>query len=128
MSDASSPFVFEHVHIQARDAAASAQWFADMLGAEIIHGPVRAEARVGGLRIFIEQAGDGLSPEPAHPHGGLDHIALRVTDLDAVVAGLKAKGGIFTMDVTSPRPGLKISFLTGPDGMSIELLERAPGT
>lgn len=127
MSDASSPLVFEHVHIQAKDAATSAQWFADMLGAEVIRGPVRHEARVGGLRIFIEQAGDGLSPEPAHPHGGLDHIAFRVTDLEELVAGLKAKGGIFTMDVTSPRPGLKISFLAGPDGMSIELLEREPG-
>ncbi|QTL05046.1 VOC family protein [Aquabacter sp. L1I39] len=127
MSDASSPFVFEHVHIQAKDAAASAHWFADMLGAQIIHGPVRAEARVGGLRIFIEQAGEGLTPEPDHPHGGLDHIAFRVTDLEAVVAGLKAKGAVFTKDITSPRPGLKISFVTGPDGMSIELLEREPG-
>lgn len=126
MSDASSPFVFEHVHIQAKDAAAAAHWFADMLGAEIIHGPVRAEARVGGLRIFIEQAVEGLSPEPAHPHGGLDHIAFNVTGLEDVVAGLKAKGGVFTKDITSPRPGLKISFLAGPDGMSIELLEREP--
>ena len=38
----------------------------------------------------------------------------------------KAKGVKFTQDVTNFRPGVRISFLLGPDNVLIELLERKP--
>ena len=47
-----------------------------------------------------------------------------VSGIDAVAAELKAKGAEFTMDVRTIRPGLRICFLRGPQGISIELLER----
>lgn len=49
-----------------------------------------------------------------------------MTDLDEVVAGLKAKGVEFTMEPNVPRPGIKICFIRGPQGISIELLDRDP--
>jgi lactoylglutathione lyase len=41
-----------------------------------------------------------------------------------VVADLKAKGAEFTMELNSPRPGIQICFVRGPQGTSIEVLER----
>jgi predicted enzyme related to lactoylglutathione lyase len=47
-----------------------------------------------------------------------------VEDIDAAVAELKGKGVTFTMDPTSIRPGVRIAFLTAPQNVSIELIQR----
>jgi predicted enzyme related to lactoylglutathione lyase len=49
-----------------------------------------------------------------------------VKEIDAVVAELKAKGAQFTMEPTTIRPGVRIAFLRGPEGVAIELLEPSP--
>lgn len=36
------------------------------------------------------------------------------------------KGVEFTKEPHSPRPGIKVCFLRGPQGISIELLDRDP--
>jgi hypothetical protein len=41
-----------------------------------------------------------------------------------LVAELKARGAVFTMEPKLLRPGLRIAFLTGPEDVSIELLQR----
>ena len=55
---------------------------------------------------------------------GLDHIALGVDDLDAVAADLKAKGAKFITEPTQSNPNLKISFIEGPVGIRVEILQR----
>ncbi|MGY3409139.1 catechol 2,3-dioxygenase-like lactoylglutathione lyase family enzyme [Bradyrhizobium sp. GM5.1] len=55
---------------------------------------------------------------------GLDHFGLTVKDIDAVAAEIKAKGVTFTREPTTIRPGVRICFIRGPEGISIELLER----
>ncbi len=124
--------VWDHVHLRTPDAEATAQWFESMLGAEILRstqqGAPRIDLKLGGVMIFLAPvtAGDGVNPPPVTPCQGLDHIGFQVTDLDDVAASLKAKGVAFTMEPNVPRPGIKISFIRGPQGISIELLERDP--
>lgn len=65
-----------------------------------------------------------VSPPPLHPHQGLDHFGLTVKDIDAVAAEIKAKGVVFTREPTTLRPGVRVCFIRGPEGISIELLER----
>ena len=43
-----------------------------------------------------------------------------------MAAELKGKGVEFTKDVTQARPGVRICFIRGPQGISIEILERKP--
>ena len=45
-------------------------------------------------------------------------------DIDAVAAEIKAKGVVFTREPTTLRPGVRVCFIRGPEGISIELLER----
>ncbi len=124
--------VWDHVHLRTPDAEATAQWFERMLGADILRstqqGAPRIDLKLGGVMIFLAPvtAGDGVNPPPVTPCQGLDHIGFQVTDLDDVAASLKAKGAEFTMEPNVPRPGIKISFIRGPQGISIELLERDP--
>ena len=47
-----------------------------------------------------------------------------VSDIDAAVAELKAKGAEFTMEPTTIRPNVRIAFLRGPQNVSVELIDR----
>jgi lactoylglutathione lyase len=123
---------WDHIHLRSPDPEATAQWFERMLGAEVIRsmqqGQLRIDLKLGGANIFIAPvaSGDDVHAAPSTPHQGLDHFGLTVTGIDAVAAELKAKGVEFSKEPHSPRPGLKICFLRGPQGISIELLERDP--
>jgi lactoylglutathione lyase len=123
-------YTFDHVHLRSPDPEATATWFEDKLGAQIIRsqqgGKPRIDMKVGGADIFIIQADAAAAAPPSAPYQGIDHFGLSVTGLDEAVAGLKAKGVQFTMEPTSPRPGIRICFIRGPENISIELLERTP--
>jgi catechol 2,3-dioxygenase-like lactoylglutathione lyase family enzyme len=123
-------YTWDHIHLRSPDPEATAQWFERMLGAEVIRtveqGRPRVDLRLGGANIFIAPvaAGDGINALPTTPYQGLDHFGLTVSGIDAVAAELKTKGVVFTKAPTTIRPGVRICFLRGPQGISIELLER----
>ena len=125
-------YTWDHIHLRSPDPEATAQWFEKILGAEVIRtkqqDAIRIDLKLGGANIFIMpvKAGDGVNPPPVTPYQGLDHFGLSVADIDAKVAELKTKGAEFTMEPTTIRPGTRIAFLRGPEGVSIELLERTP--
>jgi lactoylglutathione lyase len=125
-------YAWDHIHLRTADPEGMAKWFESMLGAEIIRtmqqGKPRLDIKLGGANIFIAPvaAGDGVNAPPVTPYQGLDHFGLTVSNIDAVAADLKKKGVEFTKEPHSPRPGIKICFLRGPQGISIELLDRDP--
>ena len=123
-------YTFDLVHLRSQDPEATAAWFADKLGAQVIRsmqaGKPRIDLKVGGADIFIIQADAAAAAPPSAPYQGIDHFGLSVVGLDEAVAGLKAKGVQFTMEPTEPRPGIRICFIRGPENISIELLERTP--
>jgi catechol 2,3-dioxygenase-like lactoylglutathione lyase family enzyme len=125
-------FTWDHIHLRTPDQEATAQWFERVFGAQVIRstqqGKPRIDIKLGGANIFLAPVvpGDGVNPAPSPPYQGLDHFGLAVTGIDAIAADLKKKDVEFTKDPHSPRPGIKICFLRGPQGISIELLDRDP--
>jgi catechol 2,3-dioxygenase-like lactoylglutathione lyase family enzyme len=123
-------YTWDHIHLRSPDPEATAVWFERILGAEIIRtmqqGKPRIDLKLGGANIFIAPvaAGDAVNPAPTTPYQGLDHFGLTVSGIDAVAAELKGKGVEFTTEPTTVRPGVRICFIRGPQGISIELLER----
>ena len=121
---------WDHIHLRSPDPEATAAWFERMLGAQVIRsmaqGKPRVDLKLGGANVFIMPVapGDGVHAPPVTPHQGLDHFGLTVSGIDAVAAELKAKGAEFTMEPRTIRPGLRVCFLRGPQGISVELLER----
>jgi catechol 2,3-dioxygenase-like lactoylglutathione lyase family enzyme len=128
MAGATPQFTWDHVHIRTPDPEATAKWFAETLGAEIVRTPGRLDVKLGSANIFLAPVtvGDGVNPPPSTPYQGLDHFGLAVKDIDDVAAHLKAKGVAFTKEPHTIRPGVRICFIRGPQGISIELLERDP--
>ncbi len=123
-------FFWEHIHLRSPDPEATAEWYREMLGAEVIKsrqsdGSVRVDLNLAGQKVFIARAMVGTAADaPSSPYLGLDHFGLTVDDIHASVSTLRAKGVTFTMDVTVNRPGVQIAFLTGPENVSIELIQR----
>jgi lactoylglutathione lyase len=126
-------FTYDHIHLRSPDPEATARYYERMFGAEVLRtmqqGKPRIDLKLGGANIFIAPVTPDakVNPPPVTPYQGLDHFGLCVSGIDAVVADLKAKGAEFTMEPTTVRPGVRIAFLRGPEGVSIELLDRNAG-
>lgn len=121
-------FIYDHIHLRSPDPEATAQWYERVFGAEVIRieqqGAPRIDLKIGGTNIFLAASPQGEQAAAGHPHQGLDHFGFRVSGLDAIVDEMKAKGVQFTREPTTMRPGVRVAFLTAPEGVSIELLER----
>ena len=103
--------------------------FYETLGFEELRRmPIRDEA----INVFMGLPGDGPRLELTYNHGvdsyelgtGYNHIALRVDELDATLAGLAEQG------IDPERPpytvsdgGPRLCFVRDPDGYRIELIE-----
>jgi catechol 2,3-dioxygenase-like lactoylglutathione lyase family enzyme len=111
---------FHHVHLRAPDPEAALKWYLNMFGGERRKLKGRADAVKYGEVWILAEKGDA-TPSEGH---AIDHIGWRTTtDLSAKAAELKAKGVKFTAE---PRPvrDIHVSFVEGPAGVKIELLQR----
>ncbi|HWL82133.1 MAG TPA: VOC family protein [Roseomonas sp.] len=123
-------FRSDHIHLRSPDPEAAARFYAEVLEASEVTRVKNGEALrivmdLGGLPLFIEQVPASTVAAPPAPFVGIEHIGLAVTGFDGIVAELKGKGVRFLAEPSSPRPGIKIAFIEGPDGVRIELLERS---
>ena len=78
-----------------------------------------------GILELFSYANAPVKPAPPADDmcAGLQHLALRVTDLDAIADQLRCAGVPFTMEPKNIPGGVRIAFLTDPDRTAIELIE-----
>jgi len=137
----------EHVGVVVDDLAAATAFFLE-LGLEL-QGEASVEGewvdRVVGLEgvradIAMLQTPDGhgrleLSKfhAPPGPGGdrhapantpGIRHVSFAVEDIDAVVAGLRARGAELISEVERYRDSYRLCYVRGPEGVIVELAER----
>jgi catechol 2,3-dioxygenase-like lactoylglutathione lyase family enzyme len=95
---------------------------------ELRPSPVFAMLYRGELRLLLSVPGgahtlpDGTLPTP----GGWNRISLRVTDLDATVRTLRARGARFQSGITIG-VGVELAVLEDPSGNPIELFAPRAG-
>ena len=124
-------FTYDHIHLRSPDPEATAAFYERMFAAEVRtlqQGRPPIDLKIGGAKVFIAEVlpDAKVNPPPQTPYQGLDHFGLSVQEIDTVVAEPKAKGAQFAKEPTTIPPGVRIAFLRGPEGVSIELLERSP--
>jgi lactoylglutathione lyase len=124
-------FVYDHVHLRSPNPDETAAYYERMFGAKIIksvmsNGIERTDMDLGGVMVFIAQVPEDadLADKPAGSFVGLDHLGLRVRDIDRVCDELKTKGAEFTTEPKTIRPGVRIAFVRGPQDVLIEILDR----
>lgn len=121
-------YTLDHIHIYCSDLVATERWFVDKMGAELLqnrtlNGVPVTDLRIGGTYICMF-AGSKDASTPETEHLGEEHFGLRVKDLDATAAELKRRGVRFSVEPTQARPGVKFAYVTGPDNIRIELIQR----
>lgn len=122
---------FHHVAIIASDYAASKRFYTETLGLEVILETYRAARGSWKLDLRLEGGGQielfsfPEPPErPSRPEAcGLRHLAFRVTDLDAAVGDLTAKGVTVEPVRIDENTGARFTFFADPDGLPLELYE-----
>jgi len=137
----------EHVGIVVEDLAAATAFFVE-LGFEL-QGEASVEGdwvdRVIGLEgarsdIAMLETPDGggrveltefRSPQvrPGDPDApvntlGIRHLAFRVDDVDAAVAGLRSHGAELIGEIESYRDIYRLCYIRGPEGIIVELAEQ----
>ena len=137
----------EHVGIVVDDLAAATEFFVE-LGLEL-QGEVPVEGRwvdrvvgLDGVRadIAMLQTPDGHGRlelikfhSPSTQRGdrhtpantpGIRHVAFAVEDIDAVVAGLRARGAELVGELERYEDSYRLCYVRGPEGIIVELAER----
>jgi lactoylglutathione lyase len=135
-----SALEFDHIHIISNTPHESAQWYVDMLGAEVVadtvaRGAAQIFIAIGGKTLIIRGARAGEQPKPApavqefdtfssHNHLGTDHFGfLYRGDLRAFCAELAAQGVTFPVALKAGVDGSLLCYISAPDGVSIELMQ-----
>ena len=137
----------DHVGIVVDNLAAATEFFVE-LGLELQgEGPVEGRwvDRVVGLEgvrveIAVVQTPDGHgrleltkfhapSSQDDNRHvqpntPGIRHVAFAVTDIDAVVAGLRARGAELVGELERYEDSYRLCYVRGPEGIIIELAEQ----
>jgi glyoxylase I family protein len=114
----------EHAAIAAPDPGKLAAWYVETLGFAINYQSARTtfvKAPDGSMIEILTSEGEHAPQTMKDP--GLRHLALTVTDFDAVYEQLKAKGVNFVTEATNAK-GVKTVFFTDPEGNYLHIIQR----
>lgn len=127
-----SSYHFDHLHQITPDPEKAAQFYVNMFGARVLNtrniqgGRVLISMELGGAPVSLISPTTQDQEAPIPPkYYGLHHFGIKTDDIDTAVAELKAKGVKFTQEIAEPIPGVRVTFLLGPDSVPIELLQRS---
>lgn len=128
-----SGFRLDHVHIFTDDPLATATWFSEKFGGELLRsrqsdGRPRVDVKFGSVCLYVSRPPDGAahaSSDQARKRG-VDHIGFAVADVDAAVATLASQGVQVVSGPATTRPGVRAAYVQGPEGILIEVMHRSP--
>ena len=128
---------FEHAGMTAADLDRTIHFYCGLLGLRLALRKRQASGELafldaGGGMLEIFAPDEPVAPARDVPAGeaGVRHLTFAVTDVDAMIASLEAAG---VPVVERPRDAhnremiRRVAFVRDPDGILIELVERAPG-
>ena len=126
MSNQSLVTAIDHCSVIVHDTQKALEFYCGILGLELDHGRPEmpyagAWLNAGGGQIHLLELPnpDPVTGRPAH--GGRDrHVALRVSDIDAIASLLEQNGFEYSMS----KSGRKALFCRDRDGNAVELVQK----
>jgi catechol 2,3-dioxygenase-like lactoylglutathione lyase family enzyme len=77
--------------------------------------------RAGEVPLVVKP---GRQPARAGEHARIRHVAFAVEDIDAVVAGPRARGAELVGELERYEDSYRLCYVRGPEGIIIELAEQ----
>jgi catechol 2,3-dioxygenase-like lactoylglutathione lyase family enzyme len=116
---------FHHIHLATMDPAKTLAWYKQMFGGKAAKLQNKIDAVLyDTVWLMAVQAKEPVAPTQKR---AVDHLGFAFPNLDAAAAEIKSKGVTFDTEprpLTPPSPSsVKISFVTGPDNVRIEVVE-----
>jgi catechol 2,3-dioxygenase-like lactoylglutathione lyase family enzyme len=122
---------YDHTHFKCSDPEKTVAFFkANFDAKEVarfeVNGMTIVTLDIGGLwyNFSPKRAGENVESKTQPLRYGIYHIGLKTKDLAAEAAKMKGRGVKFTLDVAQSNPTTKYAFIEGPDGISVEILQR----
>ena len=136
----SSNLTFDHIHLIAKDAESTANWYVKILDAEIkasyqTRNAPQINVQLGGATLLIRGQRDGEDPGvptpmrayadySSHNEWGTDHFGFTYHgDLKQYCEQLRARGAVFSVEPWEFTPNNWLCYVAAPDGVSIEIVE-----
>ena len=129
---------FEHVGMTSGDLDRTIAFYRDLLGLKLVLRKPSGQGEVafldagGGMLEIFASKDDKAVPSRDVPPGeaGVRHLTFAFDEVDTIFAALEAAG---VAVVERPRPAhhtemiARVAFVRDPDGIIVELIERAFG-
>lgn len=124
-----------HIGIPVSDMSASIEFYQDILGMEVIHESILHDDELGDVKIGFVKKGTLVLEfyempvfDDSRKDGFIDHIAIKVKDIESVKDALSEKGISFIEDEivfgeNVFENGSKWILFNGPDNERLELNE-----
>ena len=114
-----------HLHHEAGDVDEAVKFYVDNFAGELTErfeqdGVQWARVKLAGAMLNVTDRGQ--ADVALGVYRGFDHFGIHTTDFDETIATLKGNGVDFFIEPISPRPGVRIAFVSGPDNIKIEVL------
>jgi lactoylglutathione lyase len=114
------------LRLPVRDFAAVFRFYRDVIGLtaepDDPSGPyAKMSFATGTTAIALQQREHLIAVAGLLPEAGAAVIAIRVDDLDAIVATLKSRGATFRLEPRDAFGRMRIAYLEDPEGNLIEL-------
>jgi catechol 2,3-dioxygenase-like lactoylglutathione lyase family enzyme len=125
-------WIQDHVHLRCSNYEATVRFLVENLDAKeegrVTNpgGSVTVTLRIAGslYKVSPKKPGDTAGPHAELPHHEVYHLGFETDDLSAELAKMKARCTKVTQDLVQVNPQLQYAFIEGPDGISIELLQK----
>src|SRR5690606_14890917 len=127
---------FEHIGTTSGDMDRTVAFYCGLLGLTLrlrkpVEGGELAFLDAGGGMLEVMAPKIGAAPSRDIPAGeaGLRHLTLAYDNVDAIFARLEAAGVEIVerpRDAHNPELIRRVAFVRDPDGITVELIERAP--
>jgi glyoxylase I family protein len=128
---------FEHIGTTSRDLDKAIAFYCGLLGFRLVLRKPQASGELafldaggGMLEVFAPATATEPSRDVPPGEAGMRHLTLAVTDVDAMIGKLEEAG---IEIIERPRPAhnteliKRVAFVRDPDGIIVELIERAEG-
>jgi catechol 2,3-dioxygenase-like lactoylglutathione lyase family enzyme len=111
------------------EASVEGRWVDRIVGLEGVRADIAMMQTPGGhgrleLAKFHSPSNQGGNRHAPANKPGIRHIAFAVEDIDAVVAGLRARGAELVGELERYEDSYRLCYVRGPEGIIVELAEQ----